>query len=337
MSKTVQISSKEHFSALLSTSYIVVVDFYADWCGPCKAIAPLYEQLSQQLSRPNRITFTRVNTDHQQELAHAYGVTAMPTFMIFKNQRRVEMIKGADQKKLSEAVKKLAAEADSSGTSNGFGEGSGSGSTWLGAELPKGYRDVTDQVHTQDLELLNLDSDFGTAQTLFGPSRPTGMLISHSPIDHTADTDLDKEDKAEYVVSDTDEQLMLYIPFQSSLKIHTLHVTSKASPSEEEDSPARPSTIKLYTNRSHIIGFDDADDSNPTQEIKLSKSDWDPKTHTAKIELRFVKFQNVTSLVVFIAEAEDGAEKTRIDRIRIIGESGERRDPGKLEKIGDDD
>jgi thioredoxin len=177
MSKTVHITSTNQFSQLLSASQIVVADFYADWCGPCKAIAPIYEQLSQQLSRPNHITFTKINTDQQGELAGAYGVTALPTFMIFKNQRRIDTIKGADQRRLSEAVKKLAAEANAAGdgsASGGFGEADGSSSHWLGATLPKGYRDITDQVETQGLELLNMDSDYGNARTLFGPTPPKG-------------------------------------------------------------------------------------------------------------------------------------------------------------------
>ena len=52
---------------------------YADWCAPCKAIAPSYEQLSAQLSRPNIITFTKVNTDKQAEVAQSYGITAFVT------------------------------------------------------------------------------------------------------------------------------------------------------------------------------------------------------------------------------------------------------------------
>ena len=176
MSNLVHIQSTKQFSDLLTSSYIVVVDFYADWCGPCKAIAPVYEQLSTQLSRPNRITFTKVDTDAQQELARAYGVTAMPTFMIFKNQRRIDTIKGADNKRLSEAVRKLAIEAESSSTANGTGGSGASGATWLGASLPKGYRDITDQVDVRGLDLLNLDTDFGTPRSLFGVSEPRGRV-----------------------------------------------------------------------------------------------------------------------------------------------------------------
>jgi thioredoxin len=182
MSKTVHIASTAQFSALLGSSSIVVADFYADWCGPCKAIAPLYEQLSQQLSRPNRITFAKINTDQQQELSQAYGVRVMPTFMIFKNARKVETITGADQKKLSEAVKKLAAEASAigEGTVNG-GFGEDNSAMWLGAELPKGYRNITDEVDILGLELLNRDTQFGTARTLFGSGKPKGAPHPQSP------------------------------------------------------------------------------------------------------------------------------------------------------------
>lgn len=57
---------------------------YADWCGPCKAIAPVYEKLASQLSRPNHITFTKVNGDQQTELAKAYSVRAYVTFRGFQ-------------------------------------------------------------------------------------------------------------------------------------------------------------------------------------------------------------------------------------------------------------
>ncbi|RMZ77115.1 hypothetical protein DV737_g4533, partial [Chaetothyriales sp. CBS 132003] len=316
MSQTVQIESTPQFSALLSSSAIVVADFHADWCGPCKQIAPIYEQLSAQLSRPGKITFTKINTDQQQELARAYGVSALPTFMIFKNARRIELIQGADSRKLSDAVKRLADEANRLGGDDG-GEGASTGNGWLGASLPRGYNDVSSHVDVTGLELLNWDSSYGNARTLFQGSKPKGQ-------------------QSDAVESDTDEQLMLYLPFQSTLKIHSLHLTSPPSRSDDDEAPSRPKLIKLYTNRPQILSFDEADATQPTQEITLSEKDWDPESDTAKLELRFVKFQNVSSLVLFVVESEGSNEKVRIDRIRIIGESGEKRD-GKIEKIASDD
>ncbi|EOD50546.1 thioredoxin [Neofusicoccum parvum] len=333
MSKTVHIESPEQFNSLLSSSRIVVVDFYADWCGPCKAIAPLYEQLSASLSRPNIITFTKVNTDTQQQVAQTYGITAMPTFMIFKNTREVSRIRGANAAQLSEAVKKLAAEAESGGSSSGgFGEASSSsGAAWLGASLPRGYGDVTDQIDVRGLDLLNADTEeAGDARTLFAlgkPSAPDG-----------AKGKAKAGGAPDWVESDTDEQLMLYVPFQSTLKLHTIHLTSfPPQPSEDNDEvPMRPRTVKLFTNRAHNLGFEEAEDIPATQEITIKPEDWDASTGTAKLELRFVKFQNITSLVMFVVDGEGDGEKVRLDRIRIIGESGEKREMGKLEKIGDE-
>ncbi|KAF2810423.1 putative thioredoxin [Mytilinidion resinicola] len=336
MSKTVHIESPAQFNSLLSSSRVVVVDFYADWCGPCKAIAPVYEQLSAQLSRPNIVTFTKVNTDTQTQIAQSYGITAMPTFMIFKNGREVQKIRGARAKELSTAVQMLANEADSDGNSGGFGEASSSTSgTWRGADLPRGYHDVSDQVDTRGLDLLNSDSELGGVRALFDASIPSSIGSGKGKGKASG-----AETKSDWVESDVDEQLMLYIPFQSMLKVHTIHLTSLPPKSEDEDEddevPMRPKTIHIYSNRAHNLGFEEAEDIPSTQSITLKPSDWDEKTGTAKVELRFVKFQNVTSLVIFVVDGDGEGEKVRLDRVRIIGESGEKRDMGKLEIIGDD-
>ncbi|TAQ88559.1 hypothetical protein B7494_g3086 [Chlorociboria aeruginascens] len=101
MSPTVQIGSSAEFAKLLSSSSIVVSDY---WCGPCKTIAPTYESLSVKHSKPNRITFTKINVDNQQAIAQQYDVRAMPTFIIFRNGSVHEKIKGADPNGLTTAV-----------------------------------------------------------------------------------------------------------------------------------------------------------------------------------------------------------------------------------------
>lgn len=257
----------------------------------------------------------------------------MPTFIVFKDKQPVSTIQGANTQKLSEAVKKLAAEAGSDG-SGGFGEASGSGVGWIGASLPRGYSDVTDQVDIKGLDLLNLDSDCSPARTLFDAAKPSSLENSKGKGKQSSEGT-----KKDWVESDTDEQLMLFIPFQSTLKVHTIHITSlppKDSDGDQDEIPMRPKTIQIYSNRPHILGFDEAEDVPATQTITLEARDWDEKTGTGKVELRFVKFQNVTSLVLFVLDGDGKGEKVRIDRLRIIGETGEKRDLGKLEKIGDE-
>ncbi|KAF1344774.1 Allergen Fus c 2, partial [Delphinella strobiligena] len=99
------ISSAQEFQRLLSSSRVVVADFYADWCGPCKAIAPFYASLASKHSKPNSVTFTKINTDEQRSITQTHGITAMPSFLVFKSGKEVARIQGADPKKLENAVK----------------------------------------------------------------------------------------------------------------------------------------------------------------------------------------------------------------------------------------
>ncbi|KNG85976.1 thioredoxin, partial [Aspergillus nomiae NRRL 13137] len=282
--------------------------------------------LAAQLSRPNRITFTKINVDHQQDIAKAYGVTAYhahihrlrarPSNLHCQRRRPQEAVRSGAQTRLRGQqarrrrrrglVRRLRCRLDR-------------------AAAPKGYADITDQYDPKGLELLNRDSEFGTAKTLFETSKPSALNNG-------------KGTAKDWVESDTDEQLMLFVPFQSTLKVHSLQITS-LPPSDGDDDdevPMRPQTIRLYTNRAHVLGFDEADDIDPAQTVTIQPEDWDKKTGTVKIDLRFVRFQRVTSLVMFFVDGDGDNDKLRVDRIRIFGEAGEKREMGKLEKIGDE-
>lgn len=74
--KTISVSSSSHFEKLVSSATYTIVDFYADWCGPCKTIAPVFHALAEKESKPGRIQFAKVNVDSQQEVAKKYGVSA---------------------------------------------------------------------------------------------------------------------------------------------------------------------------------------------------------------------------------------------------------------------
>jgi hypothetical protein len=130
--------------------------------------------------------------------------------MLFEQGKVVEKVQGADPRKLQAVVQKLVHAAE--GSSSGTGASSGD-SGWRIGNLPKGYNDVTDQVDIKGLELLNADSQFGSVKTLFQSSKPTGLQKGKA-----------EEKTKDWVESDTDEQLMLFMPFQSTLKVHTLQV-----------------------------------------------------------------------------------------------------------------
>jgi thioredoxin-like negative regulator of GroEL len=75
-SKVINITSTSHFSQTLQSTTYLVVDFYADWCGPCKQISPIFEQLAAQESKPGRIVFCKVNVDNQAEVAKTFSISA---------------------------------------------------------------------------------------------------------------------------------------------------------------------------------------------------------------------------------------------------------------------
>lgn len=132
--------------------------------------------------------------------------------MVFKQGKPVEKVQGADVQKLQRVVRDLAAMATGApGPSN-----SGGGSSWRKIELPKGYGDVTGQVEIKGLELLNSDGEFGTVRSLLETSKPTALNNGKA-----------KADAKDWVESDTDEQLMLFMPFQATLKIHSVQVRAR--------------------------------------------------------------------------------------------------------------
>lgn len=69
----------------------IVVDAYADWCGPCKMLGPVIEQLDTEMSS---VTFLKLNVDEQQEKAGEYGIMSIPTLLFFKDGKKIEQLSG---------------------------------------------------------------------------------------------------------------------------------------------------------------------------------------------------------------------------------------------------
>mmetsp|Transcript_104089 Transcript_104089/g.189591 ORF Transcript_104089/g.189591 Transcript_104089/m.189591 type:complete len:238 (+) Transcript_104089:55-768(+) len=75
---------------------LVVVDFYADWCGPCKKIAPVISALAKKTEKTGRVKFFKVNVDEARELAKSKKVEAMPTLLFYRKRKLVKKIVGGD-------------------------------------------------------------------------------------------------------------------------------------------------------------------------------------------------------------------------------------------------
>ncbi len=85
------IETEKEYDALLAENKAVFVDFYADWCGPCKMVSPIVEKLSE---KNTEVTFVKVNVDDVPELAQRYGIMSIPTLLAIKNGEVAETVIG---------------------------------------------------------------------------------------------------------------------------------------------------------------------------------------------------------------------------------------------------
>jgi thioredoxin len=94
MSKNILVLTSANFDAEVKTSDgPIVVDFWAEWCGPCRMVAPVLEKLSEEYA--GRVRIGKVNVDEQSSLASKYGIQSIPTLLIFKGGKVVEQFVGA--------------------------------------------------------------------------------------------------------------------------------------------------------------------------------------------------------------------------------------------------
>lgn len=97
-----QVQALSDFNQEIAYSGLTVVDFYATWCGPCKMIAPIVEKLAESVPAAH---FIKVDVEESPDIAKEYGISAMPTFLFFKNGEKIETVVGANVGKLQATVK----------------------------------------------------------------------------------------------------------------------------------------------------------------------------------------------------------------------------------------
>jgi len=244
---------------------LVVIDFSATWCGPCKAIAPVFAQLSHKY--PN-IVFLKVDVDEVTPIADAAGVRGVPTFVFMKNGVKVESFSGADANKLENTIQKY--NVTTSTTSSSF-------------TLPGGQRDLTEFIVKSSVSCLNQDD-----------STPVKNVFQEEG----------------HLASDSDAQILIYFPFQNTVKLHSIKIDAL-------DDGSAPKTIKLFVNNTSL-NLNLAERERATQEIVLTAKDIN-----VVIPLKFVNFQNVNTLSLFVKDNFGNKDKTIIQRIIFIGQTRE--------------
>jgi len=84
--------TSENFNQEMTNNDLLLVDFWAEWCGPCKSMHPIFTRMAKKYKR---VRFARVNVDNAQDIARKYGVQSIPTFIMFKNGEIANTMVGA--------------------------------------------------------------------------------------------------------------------------------------------------------------------------------------------------------------------------------------------------
>lgn len=87
-----EVNTANFDSVVIKGEKIMVVDFFADWCGPCRKLSPILEEVEQELS--GKVEFGKINTDENIDIAREYQVSGLPTLLLFKNGEVVERMVG---------------------------------------------------------------------------------------------------------------------------------------------------------------------------------------------------------------------------------------------------
>jgi thioredoxin 1 len=92
MTKPADVNDREWEQEVLKSDLPVLVDFWAPWCGPCRMVAPIVEELANEYS--GKVRFYKLNTDDNVETASKYGIRSIPTLLVFKDGQMVDQLIG---------------------------------------------------------------------------------------------------------------------------------------------------------------------------------------------------------------------------------------------------
>jgi len=246
-------------------SRVFCVDFFAEWCGPCKAIAPFFTDLS---NRYPDVSFLKVDIEKCETTAQRFAVRAVPTFVFLKGGQALATVRGGNKAQLEEKLKEISATAAQKPP-----EGA-----------PPGMADLSSLIDKSQTECLNEADD-----------APWTCALA---------------DESGELRSDCDEQLILRTAFTQPIKLHSIRFDAGGNAEQA------PKSVRLFVNETNPLSFDDAEERPATQELEL---DFD--SLNKPLPLRFVKFQKVNNVTIFVKDNQGEEDVTAVSRIQFIGQS----------------
>lgn len=100
----------ETYDKVVSETTIIIIDFYTDWCGPCRMMAPIVEQIAEEYT--GKVTFAKINAQHNPQTSNKLGITGVPTFIGYKNGKPVIKAVGAIRRQGLEKMTKQLLKTD---------------------------------------------------------------------------------------------------------------------------------------------------------------------------------------------------------------------------------
>ncbi|XP_068628277.1 thioredoxin-like protein 1 [Battus philenor] len=258
------IENEAHFQTEMANAgtKLVVVDFTATWCPPCQRIAPFFEQLTVKFPRA---VFLKVDVDRCAETASTQGISAMPTFIFYRNRTRIDRLQGADSGSLESKVRQHYGTEDAGDEDAAVA----------------GHMDLVTFITKSECECLNESDD-----------HPLTLALSNG---------------GGYLASDCDEQLIINIAFNQLVKLHSLKIKAPADKG--------PKFLKLFINQPRTLDFDQAAQNSSVQDLELTPSDLEGNP----VPLKFVKFQNVQNIQIFVKDNQSGSDVTLINHLAFYG------------------
>jgi len=264
-----QINDEQSFSSALASAgqNLVLVDFTAQWCGPCQLIKPVFEELSNRFS--GDCTFLKVDVDIAKSVARSNRVSSMPTFIFFRNREEITRFSGANASALESKIKELIAENPPKDGDCG---------------IPGHFNLIPTMLNKSSIVCLNEDDKHPLSNILESEARG-------------------------YLESDCDQQLIIHLEFSSSVRLHSIALQGP------EDKGVK--SIRLFINQPQTLDFDQVSSRESVQDITFTK---DQIVECKPASLKYVKFQNVQNLLIFVQDNLENTETTVIEKMKIIGQ-----------------